>query len=140
MVLIQRAFKVIFLVFILLQTSCEDMNFYNCEDCLSIEPATCILDIVLTSTSAANYDYHVIVYQGKVEDNIVIDDRYTSNNFEFEVSLNKEYSVKASMVRGGVTYVSINSVTPMVSYQEDYCETACYFVIDNKVDMKIKYF
>lgn len=123
-----------------MQTSCEDVNLYNCEDCLTTEPSTCFLDIKLSESYNQSYESHIIVYQGKVEDNIIIDDRYTDNDFVLEVSLNKEYSVKSSTTRGGVLYVTINSVTPKITYQEDYCETPCYFVNDNKLDMRIKYF
>ena len=85
-------------------------------------------------------DYRVTVYQGRLEDDVVIAERVTRSNFEMIVPLNIEYTVKAVYIKGDITYISINSTTPKVEYLEDYCETPCYFVKKNKINMRIKYY
>ncbi len=132
--------KILLLLFLLIQSSCEDTIIYDCEDCNEKEPYDCELSIKLSSFSATDY-YHLTIYQGKIEDDIVIYDGVERlESIKIRVPLNAEYSVKAVYTKGERLFISINSIFPKVEYREDYCDVPCYFIKDYKVDMRIKYY
>ncbi len=133
--------KILLFLFILMQSSCEDTIIYDCDDCYEEEPYDCELSIKLSSSYSATDTYHLTIYQGKVEDDIVIYDNVERlESFKIRVPLNAEYSVKAVYTKGERLFISINSIFPKVEYLEDYCDVPCYFIKDNEVDMRIKYY
>ncbi len=136
----KTGFKIIFLLFLMMQSSCEDINIYDCKDCNEEEPYDCELSVKLNNVYNAVDSFHVTIYQGKVEDDIVIYDQRVGDSFSLWVPLNSEYSVKALYSKGENQYISINSTFPRVKYREDYCDVPCYFIKDNEVDMRIKYY
>lgn len=122
------------------QTSCEDMNFYNCNNCFEDEPYECELEITLSTVYNAVENYYITVYLGKVEDNNIIYEQDVTDSFSLTLPLNSEYSVKAIYTRNGNDYVSINSSFPKVKYLDNYCETPCYIIKGDKIDMRLKYY
>jgi len=131
--------KYIFLLIIVLIFSCEDSKYNtNCDDCLSEEPeqTTIVaeLDEYRTSTTL------VILYEGRLEDNIVIDSiRVYYTRYEKRVSLNRMYTITATYNINNKLYTVVNSTTPRVKYTETMCEEPCYFVYDRMMDLRLKY-
>ncbi len=133
--------KILLLLFLLMQSSCEDTSIYNCDDCNEEEPYDCELSIKLYNAYNTVENVHVTIYQGKVEDDLVIYDRIErAESIKIRVPLNAEYSVKSEYTNGERRIISINSIFPKVEYLEDYCDVPCYFIKDYKVDMRIKYY
>lgn len=124
---------------LLMQSACEEIFFYNCADCLESEPVEGTLYINVSSGYNQFTTYQITVYQGKVEDNIIITELTSNTNVEIPVQLNKEYSVEVISTFNGVDYIAVASATPRVKFSEDYCEIPCYFIRDNKINARIKY-
>lgn len=133
--------KILLLLFLLMQSSCEDTIIYDCEDCNEEEPSDCDLSIKLSTVYSATDTYRLTIYLGKVEDDMVIYDQVERlQSFKIRVPLNSEYTVKVVYKKDEKFYISINSIFPRVEYLEDYCEVPCYIIKDDKVDMRIKYY
>ncbi|MEE4116832.1 MAG: hypothetical protein V2I37_11720 [Marinilabiliaceae bacterium] len=123
---------------LLMQSACEEIFFYNCADCLESEPVEGTLYINVSGYNQFT-TYEITVYQGKVEDNIIIAELTSNTNVEIQVQLNKEYSVKVISTFNGIEYIAVSSATPRVKFSEDYCEIPCYFIRDNEINARIKY-
>ena len=130
----------IFLLSLVLIFSCEDSKYNtNCDDCLSAEPdqTTIIAEIDELGTSGI----FVKLYEGRLEDNIVVDSVhiFSSSNYERRVSLNRMYTVTVTYNINNKKYTAVNSTTPRVKYTETMCEEPCYFVYDRKISLRLKY-
>lgn len=142
---LKKYIKIIFkpLIFILLAIcfSCEKLPSYfvNCEgnNCTINKPVSTELEIKLEK---AGDNVLIDIYEGIVEDSTLYDSFYTrSSSVIRTVALNKTYTVTATYVYDGVTYVSINSVTPSVRFVRDMCEDPCYYVYNKVVNLRLKY-
>ena len=116
--------------------ACEDLNVYNCDECLEFEPAMCDLFVNVSDTPAPHY---VRIYMGTIEDSALFDERWVSSSFTISVFLNQEYTILSQRVVEDITYTAINSAMPRVKFDESYCEVACFFITDNSVDVRFKY-
>lgn len=132
--------RILLFLLLILQNSCEELYFYDCADCLEVEPIDCILNINVNSVFNSTNYYTITVYQGKVEDNIIIEQVSSRQNINVTVQLNKEYTVEVRNTVNGIDYISISSTTPKVKYMENYCEVPCYFIKNNTINAKIKYY
>lgn len=142
MVLIMRNFSRILTFFIAaIVFSCESMPIINCSDCLDSEPLKAEVKVNLDDRVYTNAT--LVIYEGDIEDNIVFgtfsyNDRH---DITITVPLNKRYTFAATykyqFVNG--TYTAVDTAFPRVRYDESQCENPCYYVYDNKVDLRIKY-
>ncbi len=119
-------------------SACEDMYFINCSECETTEPTRCNLRIELAATGTP---YDVTIYRGSIESGVVIfNTTGRISSFYHNVSLNSEYTVKATAVINGTEYTAIDSARPRVKVITDICEETCYWVVNKTVKLDIKYY
>ena len=135
----RRIFKITGFISLILAFSCEKLEIYDCSNCLDSIPAEPTLYIKLRSALGNEPSYHVRVYKGKIEDNILIDERVTCCDFNIYGLINQEYSAIATQFADGIKYNIVSGTTIKVVSQDDFCEDVCYIVTDNEIDLRKKY-
>lgn len=116
--------------------SCEKPMIIRCSDCLTEEPLKAKIEIILDDYS----DITVTIYEGNLEDSIIYEAVTTeARTFYRSLPLNRKYTLTATYYDRGNCYVAVNSITPHVLYDENFCEEPCYYIYNNKIDMRIKY-
>lgn len=121
--------------------SCSKQNlFINCEDCIELEPVEAVINIKLDTYESGSMPVNIRVYQGFIEDSL-LQSEYTIDQFPLVISvaINKQYTITATYTRSNIKYTAIDSATPRVRYEPDKCDTPCYFIYDNKIDLRIRY-
>ena len=137
---INPAIEILILLFLSMFSSCDEMVIYDCNDCVTTEPTSCDLTILTDKSSSPYLQYHVDIYQGRIEDGILIDSFSTFVSTSITVNLNLEYTGVSTIEISGNTYRSINSVTPRAKELVDYCAEPCYVIEDNVLDLRLKYY
>jgi len=118
--------------------SCEKPGslIINCSECFSSVPVKAKLDIRLDRYRNTT----ITIYEGFLEDSLVYESLSSeAESLERYVPLNRQYTLTAVYYDRGNTYVVVNAVMPRVLYDELTCEEPCYYVYDNKVDLRLKY-
>lgn len=117
--------------------SCEKPAVINCSECASSEPVKAKLIIRLDE----KYNVEVNIYEGNVEDSLLYRSIFINQSEQFYeyVPLNRKYTVTAAYMADGIRYIAVNSVTPRVMLDEEICEEPCWYVYNNKVDMRLRY-
>ena len=134
----KRVFFLIFNLALIIAMSCEGGLLVDCNDCDWDEPYEARL------TGKIDIHYHegvlVQVWEGTQEDGLLIDSAlvYTST-FEKTVPLNRQYTLAATYVIDGKTYVVVNSASPKVKYTDSQCDDPCYQVYGDNVNLKLKH-
>jgi hypothetical protein len=122
--------------------SCDKMSlFINCSDCIKDEPTTTALTIKIGGPQVYNQGgVEIKVYSGNLEDDILIA-TFTGWSIEetYTVTINKKYTLTATYHLNSKTYITVDSVIPGVKYDTSKCSDPCYFVYNNKVNLKLKY-
>lgn len=120
--------------------SCEEQGFLvNCKDCTVEEPTTATIEADLDVSDSWNDGTLVKIYEGNIEDSVILGIfRERTNKFNFEVPLNKTYTLTATY-HFGAEYTAVNCVFPRVRYNKEQCDDPCYFVYDRKINLKLKY-
>lgn len=123
----------------MLVSSCDGrFQLINCPDCSMEEPATAAVEIRLEENS--KFSTTVNVYEGKIEDNILLSTYHPVSSFEVTLSVNKVYTFEAIYSGyGGKVYIAIDSAFPRVKLDKQQCESWCYYVYDRKVNLALKY-
>lgn len=132
--------KILLFALLTVTISCEEMGIYNCNDCLETEPNEAYIEINLTPVLGDESYYQVRVYKGKIEDNILIDESRTGSSYQILGRINQEYSAIATRILDGVEYNAVNGTIPKVTSKDDYCETVCFIVTDDVIDLRIRYY
>jgi hypothetical protein len=120
--------------------SCEKpgAGIIYCSECESTEPTHATLNIKLEKSYT--YNTTVNIFEGNLEDNVLYKSISTvASNISQSVPLNRKYTVTATYNDMGNCYITVNSVTPRVLYDENYCDEPCYFIYDKDVDLTLKY-
>jgi hypothetical protein len=126
---------------LILLLSCDKQDmFISCNNCTEKEPLTVMLNVKIDPSAITNCQVAIRLYDGNLEDSILLSN-YTSENSAtaISVSVNKKYTITATYYRYGISYTAIDCVTPGVRFESELCEKPCYFVYNNKVDLRIKY-
>ena len=128
----------IIFVFLIICFSCENKGWIvNCPDCFTTKPEKVDLKI---KVDAGKTQVSIKVYEGKLEDSILIDSRNEWFDFIYpNASFDVEYTVTATYIIDGKTYVAVSSATPRVTYKENECEEPCYYIYDNILNLRLKY-
>lgn len=136
----KKGIRYIFLVLLVIFFSCEDsMYITNCDECTDEEPLDTIISAKLDES---NQNVLVILYEGKIEDNIIVDSTRifsTYIKYQKKVSLNRTYTITATYIINNKSYTVVDSTTPRTKYTETLCENPCYFVYDRMLDLRLKY-
>jgi len=132
-------YRISFLVTITFLFSCDALYYIDCNDCISIEPASCQVEVIIGAGSNQDIPFDITVYLGKIEDGIVID-TFTSNySGTFNALINNEYSATAVAVINDKEYRVVNSTTPVTELVQGMCETDCFTIKKNSIDLRLKY-
>lgn len=120
--------------------SCEKQGLVViCSECTETEPSKASIKIRL----GGNYDNSIIqirMYEGNLEDSILYwSYRTSSSEASFQAGINKKYTVTAEYNLPDGHYITVDSATPRVRYEQDQCENPCYFVYDKSFDLRLKY-
>ncbi|MGB8492043.1 MAG: hypothetical protein WCE64_13385 [Bacteroidales bacterium] len=118
--------------------SCEKQGWIvDCSTCVSQEPTSAILEIRTREIGSSPI---VNVYRGELEDSVLVATLNVSyGQTKMEADLNELYTLTATYFVDGIKYIVVNSVTPGLKYVKDQCDDPCYFVYNNKVDLRLKY-
>jgi hypothetical protein len=129
---------VIFILLVML-FSCEEIKtiVINCSKCTLDEPRVAETEIKLNPDGYSSV--LVTIYEGNVEDSINYSSFWVnSNSTTCSLPLNKKFSFSAKYYSAGRdTYYCINSTTVHIKYIEDQCDSPCYMIYDNVVNLRI---
>ena len=135
----KRILKLSLFLFGIFIFSCEEQFvFVNCSECVAEEPLNINLKIKIYS--AENVPAIITIYEGNLEDNIVYSTVAIANQniINQTVSINKKYTVTASYMLENKEYIVVDSTTPRVKLEESACEDPCFYVYNNKVNLRLK--
>ena len=134
----RRFAGILFFTILVICFSCEEKGlFADCSGCTTSEPGLTNLIIKL---SEARNDIIINIYEGEIEDSILYGTVKTQSlDFNYQVGLNKKYSITATYLIEGNIYVAFDSAIPRVRFTEDQCDEPCYFVYDRVVNLRLKY-
>lgn len=118
--------------------SCENQGLIvDCSSCVSQEPTTANLEI---RTREIGQPVIVNVYRGELEDSVLVATLNASfGQTNMTADLNELITLTATYVVDGIKYIVVNSITPGLKYVKDQCDEPCYFVYNDKVDLRLKY-
>lgn len=116
-------------------TSCEKIfPIVDCNECLDYEPYEATVTVKTGSAIIVN------VYEGNDTSGEKINTFYPrKNETTLILSLNKTYTFEAIFIDAGKTYRAIDSVKPSVKYTDSECDEECWYIYNNKVDLRLKY-
>ena len=130
--------------------SCEEdeqllngITIVDCNECKTDEPLDATLNIKLEKLEKyehADFNINITIYEGNLEDDIVYSEFKTSYpETSATVPLNKKYTITARYFIYNKHYIAVNSVTPHVKYNKYSCDEPCYYIVDRKVNLRLKY-
>ena len=127
-------------VVVLILLSCnEKIIFVTCSECVADEPTTASIELKL-EPEASNW-VTVRVYRGNIEDSVLVD-TFTSSAAEetYTGDVNTRYTFSAEYFsQTGRRTIAFDTAYPRVKFEDKQCDNPCYFVYDNKVNLRIKY-
>jgi hypothetical protein len=129
----------LFLV-IAISFSCEKRGYLilDCTECYTEEPKDATLEIKLEAV--LYYQTVLRIYEGNLEDSIIYKDLKTSlTKITVTVPVNNKYTVTAKYYIDGRYYIAVNSITPRVKYDKETCNDPCYYVYNQKADLRLKH-
>ncbi len=128
---------------LLLLFSCEESNITDCSECNPGENYIVELKIPIRTPEYIPSNPIVTIYEGAMEDNIVLE-RFTVNEsysyITFDAVLYKDYTACLEFILDGKQYISIGAACPKVRYDKTSCNEPCYYVYDNVIDLKLRYY
>jgi len=137
---IRKIYIVAFILSLMVGTSCVEKLFpiVDCNECLDYEPT--FATVTMKVSQLGSYPVTINIYEGGDTSGELI---YTLNTtFEkpvFEVSLNRTYTFEAIYIDGDKTFRAINAINPLVKYTDSECDTECWYIYNNTVDLRLKY-
>jgi hypothetical protein len=140
-IILRNFISLMLIITMVIFLSCDKQSpFVKCEDCLEQEPVQALIQVKLDPYELSSQPVEIKIYQGNLEDNL-LESEYTSDSFpvSFSVYINKKYTITATYTRNSVKYTAVDSATPRVKYEPEKCETPCYFIYDNVIDLRIRY-
>jgi hypothetical protein len=128
---------------LMLLLSCEENFAPNCDECSATRPETATLTISFRNPDYVPVNPKVTLYEGAIEDSIIlvqytIQDPYSY--ISFDALLYKDYTATLEFILDGRTYITTDGVFPQVGYDETSCDEPCYFVYDNNLDLRLRYY
>lgn len=128
----------LFLIGIVIFSCEEQFVFVDCSECVAEEPLN--IDLKIKIYSAENVPAIITIYEGNLEDNIIYSTFAIANQniLKQTVSINKKYTVTARYSIENKEYIVVDSTTPRVKLEESACEDPCFYVYNNKVNLRLK--
>lgn len=136
----RSSLTVVCLVALLL--SCEENIVKDCRDCYPGRIETASLIIKYGSTDYIPVNPKLTLYEGAVEDGIIlaeysIDDHFLS--FSYDALLYKDYTATLEFTLDGRKYITTAGACPQLGYDDTSCEEPCWFVYNNTLDLRLRY-
>lgn len=126
----------------LLLFSCEDGYLTDCSECNPDRQQTKALMRVLVGPIPVNINQIVTIYEGAIEDSIIIV-RYSYGDLYLDrrvaVVLYKDYTATSEFTYNGKKYILTAAASPKLRYDENTCDNPCYYVYDNVLDLRLRY-
>jgi len=127
---------------LLLLFSCEKGGLTDCTKCDTSENYLVQLEIYIKSPDFVPSNPSVTVYEGAIEDSIVLQRISVNESYSyvtFDALLYKDYSASVEFTLDGKKYVTVGAASPKVRYDETTCDQPCYYVYDNIIDLRLRY-
>jgi hypothetical protein len=127
---------------LLLLFSCEKGGMTDCSKCDTSESYLVQLMIYIRNSDYVPLDPSVTIYEGAIEDSIVLDRIIVNESYTYvtyDAILYKDYSASVEFTLDGRKYVSVGAASPKVRYDETTCDQPCYYVYDNVIDLSLRY-
>ena len=141
---IKAASGAILFLIITLCFSCEKPGYFvvDCTECYTEEPKNATLEIKLEDFSrVTNVQTVLRIYKGNLEDSLLYREyKITATSTTATVPANNDYTLTAKYYIAGRYYIAVNSVTPRIKYEKETCTDPCYYVYNNKVNLRLKYY
>jgi hypothetical protein len=124
--------------------ACDEKVFtgkVDCATCYQEEPEWDTLFVHLTFTDSID-EIPLVLYVGNYEENNIdyIDTAWVENGNPYwvTVDVDKEYSVRAEYRLPDKTIYAVDGTRLQTKRVTDVCETECWVIVDNTLDLKIK--
>jgi len=131
---------IIVTVIMLFLHSCDGPAWVPCDECNEQYPDQIYLELDLAHPSQSPLSMLVTVYEGPLDDNIVLYEfTTTAQTYLLDALLYKDYTVTARSVYDGKTYIAVDTATPSIHFEEEACEVPCYYVYNNELDLRLRY-
>ncbi|HBS85161.1 MAG: hypothetical protein A2W91_01615 [Bacteroidetes bacterium GWF2_38_335] len=123
--------------------SCDDVEDPECEDydyssCDTWEPKSAELVISLT-INEENLKVPITIYDGKIEDNIVVDHCTVPNNkLYYDVPIDHFYTVMAEYKSGDKTIFAVDG-EEMKKKSSTVCDSTCWTVKGGYLNVTLRY-
>jgi hypothetical protein len=129
---------------VMLLFSCEGGSATNCRECTPGSIGNVSLKIYVRNPEAIPTNPIITLYEGAIEDSIVLrhysmDDPYALT-FYYDAMLYKNYTATVEFYFNGHKYVMIDAACPRVRYDETSCNEPCYYIYDNVIDLRLRYY
>jgi hypothetical protein len=135
---------VIVLMYSIATSSCEkDIFVYvDCNNCFDTEPSAANVTIDVNSHINGLSNLSVYIYEGDKAEGIAIMEYIDASfsSIDLDLAINRTYTFVAIYTIEGKNYRVVASVRPAVKFTESQCDEACYFVYNNKINLRLKYF
>lgn len=138
---VRKVFIAVLLTPFIFSTSCEKIfPIVNCNECLGYEPYEATVKVKTGSNYTIFGAVTVNVYEGNDTSGEKIKTFYPSDTESTVLlSLNKTYTLEAIYIEAGKTYRALDSVKPSVKYTDSECDEECWYIYNNRVDLRLKY-
>ncbi len=138
---VRKIVVAVLLLPLLFTVSCEEIfPIVDCNECLDYEPYTATVFVKTGSNSTIYGSVTINIYEGIDTSGEKIKTYYPSGEEStVELNLNKTYIFEAIYIYDGKRYRAINSVNPSVKYTDSECDVECWYIYNNKVDLRLKY-
>ena len=134
-----KKFLLVFMLFVVF-AACDNNRKTICSKCVTDSNGNSKLCIHISYIGDNPPNYPIKIYEGPLENNNLLIDTVMYYDYgEFSVMPDKEYTVTASYVIGGKTYIAVDSARPKIKFDDSSCDIPCYYVYDNIIDLRLKY-
>lgn len=135
-------FKIIGLLLLILPMvlSCDEFQFLtiDCSQCYINKPLWGEIELKLT-INEENQEVKVSVYNEKYDESrLVSTDLYYWNRVYIPINTDQTYVFKAEYTHNGRAYHVINKGKLKTRLDYDNCDEACYYIIEQSVNLQIK--
>ena len=130
--------RIIFLGAIASIFSCEQVLLVDCSTCSTSDLTKAKIEIHVDGLPSFDYIHHVVIYLGKLEDNVRIDSLDTRYDTSVNLKLNTEYTFTSTTMIDGKTFIAVDNIIPRTRAYYG-CEEPCYVLVDTNVNLKLKH-
>lgn len=129
---------------VMLLFSCEGGSVTDCRECNPGSIGKVTLKLYVRNPEAIPSNPIITLYEGAIEDSLVLR-RYTMEDpyavtIYYDAMLYKNYTASVEFYLSGRKYIMIDAACPQVKYDETSCDEPCYYIYDNVIDLRLRYY